>query len=136
MYKRQDVSFVGTGQEELALGKEHLKQYIREDILEMKEPFICSLRRIFSQSLSNKCCNISMEMKLKNSIYSWSLRVFFILTCENGLEWKIRSFHAAEPGGSQRDKEHYPHTLVIENIVRQRQELLLSLIHICSWQTS
>lgn len=123
-FLEEDVSFVGTGQEELALGKEHLKQYIREDILEMKEPFICSLRRIFSQSLSNKCCHISMGMKLKNSIYSWSLRVFFILTCENGLEWKIRSFHAAEPGGSQRDKEHYPHTLVIESIVRQRQELL------------
>lgn len=38
--------------------------------------------------------------------------------------WQIRSLHVAEPGSSQRGEEHYPQTLVMERIVRQRQELL------------
>ena len=38
--------------------------------------------------------------------------------------WEIASLHFAEPGNSQQGDEHYPQTLVIQNTVRQRQELL------------
>lgn len=38
--------------------------------------------------------------------------------------WRIKSLHFAEPGSSQREGEHYPLTLVVESIARQRQELL------------
>lgn len=41
-----------------------------------------------------------------------------------GEGWKLQSFHFAEPAGSQRGTEHYPKTLVMENTIRQRQELL------------
>lgn len=65
-----------------------------------------------------------MDMVLRNNQYAWHLRAFFTLIreCEEG--WKIKSLHFAKPGSSQRGKEHYPETAVMEYIARQRQELL------------
>lgn len=63
-------------------------------------------------------------MTLKNTQYTWRLRIFCTLVREDGETWLVRSLHFAEPGGSQRGKEHYPQTLVVEQIARQRQELL------------
>lgn len=120
----ESIAFVGTGKDEFAQGKAEMAEYIRQDIEEMREPFQCTLSAIYHQQLAENVCNLSMEMDLKNSIYTWHLRVFFsLLRQEDGL-WKICSFHAAEPGSSQREGEHYPQTLVMEEIAQQRQALL------------
>ncbi|WNX83228.1 response regulator [Agathobaculum sp. NTUH-O15-33] len=118
------VTFVGTGRNEFARGKAAMDEYIRQDIAEMPEPFACELSVINEQRLTADVGGISMEIVLQNSQYTWHLRGFFTLLGAEDGTWKIISFHVAEPGSSQRGSEHYPQTLVIQNIAQQRQELL------------
>ena len=120
----EDINFVGTSSNEHAQGKSAMTEYIRQDILEMKEPFSCELANIVEQRLGEGICNLSMEMTLKNSMYSWKLHIFSSLLQDGQGAWKICSFYAAEPGSSQKGGEHYPQTLVMETIARQRQALL------------
>ena len=123
MFLSEDVSFVGTGEQEHARGKAEMTAYIREDIQELSEPFVCTLNIMDEQPLSERFYNLSISMSLKNSLYFWRLRAFFTLEREQE-SWRIRSFHFAEPSSFQRAGEHYPKTLVLETIARQRQELL------------
>lgn len=118
-----DIDFVGTGEDEFACGKAEMTAYINQDISEITEPFSCEMRVIHEQSITAEVTHLSMEMTLKNRQYIWHLRTFFTLALEDG-NWKIKSFHVAEPGSSQRGREHYPLSLVMEHISRQRQELL------------
>ncbi len=120
----EDVDFVGTGEHEAAHGKEEMSEYVRQDISEITEPFVCSLEVICEQIICEDACNLSTKMTLKNGQYIWHLRSFFTMVKEDGGAWKVKSFHVSEPGGSQRGEEHYPKTLVMEQIARQRQELL------------
>lgn len=123
MFLSEDVSFVGTGEQEHARGKAEMTAYIRDDIQELSEPFVCTLNIMDEQPLSEHFYNLSISMALKNSLYFWRLRAFFTLEREQE-SWRIRSFHFAEPSSFQRAGEHYPKTLVLETIARQRQELL------------
>ena len=51
--------------------------------------------------------------------------IFILAGCGNGNQAvSYTHLHFAEPAGSQRGTEHYPKTLVMENTIRQRQELL------------
>lgn len=118
-----DIDFVGTGEDEFACGRAEMTAYISQDIREMTEPFTCEMKVIHEQGVTAEVTHLSMEMALKNRQYIWHLRTFFTLVWKGG-NWEIKSFHAAEPGSSQRGKEHYPKTLVVEHISRQRQELL------------
>lgn len=118
------VDFVGTGEDELARGKEEMSAYLRADVGELREPFACVLEALHEQMAAEHVCCLSAEMTLKNTQYTWRLRIFCTLVREDGETWLVRSLHFAEPGGSQRGKEHYPQTLVVEQIARQRQELL------------
>ncbi|WP_455616772.1 response regulator [Eisenbergiella sp.] len=120
----EQVIFVGTGEHEFADGKDKMTEYIRQDIGELSEPFICTLNNVHEQDITEQMCNLFAEMTLKSTLYTWHLRCFFILNRENGRSWLIRNLHIAEPGRSQRGTEHYPKTLVMEHVVRQRQELL------------
>ncbi len=120
----EDVNFVGTGQNEFARGKAEMEQYIRQDITEIPEPFTVDVSALNEQEITQSAKNLSAELVLRNSTYRWNLRAFFIMVKEEDGIWRIRSLHIAEPGGSQRDNEHYPHTLVMENLARQREELL------------
>ena len=119
----EDVEFVGTGRDESARGKDGLKAYILQDIAEIPEPFTFSDSVIYEQAVTAGVHNLAVNMTLKNTMYSWSLRGFFTLI-RDGSRWLIKNFHFAEPAGSQREGEHYPLTLVMESISRQRQELL------------
>ncbi|MBC8569574.1 response regulator [Oscillospiraceae bacterium NSJ-54] len=119
----EDVGFVGTGEEEFARGKEEMSLYLERDIHEIPEPFSFSLSNLYEQQIAKDVDNISSDLTLKNTAYTWRLRAFFTLVREEG-DWRIRSFHFAEASSTQRQGEHYPHTLVIENTMRQRQELL------------
>ena len=119
----EDVCFVGTGMDEFAQGKEAMTGYIRQDVQEIPEPFAVSFSTINTQKITDTACNMSVALTLKNSLYQWNLRAFFIMVCEDG-GWLIRSLHIAEPGISQRGEEHYPQTIVMEQVARQRQELL------------
>ena len=118
-----DVGFVGTTKREFAHGKTAMAEYMKEDISEIREPFSCEVSFLNCNLLGEQFCCVSMDMTLKNSLYTWLLRGFFILEAVNEV-WMIRNMHFAEPGGSQRGKEHYPSTLALEKIVRQREELL------------
>lgn len=119
----EDVDFVGTGVDESAEGKTALMEYIRRDIDEIAEPFVSRLSFIHENMISDEVCCLSVEMTLTNSDYTWYLRGFFTLLAKED-SWLIKSVHFAEPSSSQQGEEHYPETLVMENIARQRQELL------------
>lgn len=119
----EDVAFVGTGEAEAARGKPQMAEYLKKDVEEIPEPFGFELTGIHEQRITDEVVSISTEMVLKNSMYAWHLRGFFILVFTQG-RWLIQSLHFAEPGSSQKGGEHYPGTLVMENIARQRQELL------------
>lgn len=118
-----EIGFVGTGENEFAQGKTQMTAYIQEDIAMIQERFVCELAVIYEQMISEDVYSLSAKMVLRNSLYAWHLRGFFTLHLENK-SWSIQSIHIAEPGRSQQDGEHYPQTLVMENIAQQRQELL------------
>lgn len=122
-YLTQDVNFVGTGLHESAQGHEDMRTYLQKDIREIPEPFEIDLLSLHEESIADDICTVFMEFYLKNTLYAWHLRGFFILVENNG-GWLIRSLHFAEPSTTQQEGEHYPHTLVMENTIRQRQELL------------
>ena len=120
----EDVDFVGTGEDEFAHSKKEMAAYLQTDIGELTESFACELKEIREQQIAGGVCNLAMELKLKNRQYRWNLRAFFTLCKQCEGRWLIRSLHIAEPGSSQQGREHYPQTLVMEHIARQRQELL------------
>ncbi len=118
-----DVNFVGTGKSETADGREEMREYLLKDIKESPEPFGLETKILHDQLLVEGVYTLAAEVALINSLYTWHLRFFFILKQEQG-RWVICNLHIAEPGSSQRGEEHYPQTLVLENVVKQRQELL------------
>ena len=123
-YLFDEVTFVGTGDNESACGKVEMEAYIRQDIEEITEPFVCELKEIHDQPLTEQITNVSSRIILQNSLYAWHLRGFFtLLRAADGI-WRIRDFHFAEPASSQRRDEHYPKTLAMQNVARQRQALL------------
>lgn len=124
MFLTEDVNFVGTGEGEAARGKEQMGAYLAQDMEQIVEPFSFSLTDIFEQTVREDVINVSAKLLLKNSMYAWHLRGVFTFVLENG-RWLIASFQVAEPSKSQRNEgEHYPQTLVMENLARQRQDLL------------
>ena len=117
-YLTEDVTFVGAGEHESARGKEAMAAYLREDILEIPEPFDLDFTVIHQQPIREDVVSLSFEIVLKNTVYIWRLRCFFTLVEAAEGVWEIASLHFAEPGNSQQGAEHYPQTLVIRNTVR------------------
>ena len=122
-YLTEDVEFIGTGDEEEASGIEEMSLYIRQDINEMPEPFLFEILYMREQILADNVHNLSAKFRLRNTMYQWHLRAFCVLGRTCG-QWKIRSIHFAEPSRAQRNGEHYPETLVIEQAAKLRDELL------------
>ena len=118
-----DIMFIGTGEGEAAHGRKEMAEYIAQDIQEIPEPFAVGVTIVHEQRLGEDLWNFSIGLTLKNTLYSWLLRGFFILMREHGV-WLVKSLHFAEPSNKQGDEEHYPQTLVMENIAKQRQKLL------------
>lgn len=120
----EDADFVGTGLGEFARGRVQMEAYLQEDIRQISEPFTCVLSVLQEGAVTQDVTNLAVEMTLRNSLYAWHLRGFFTLVRRSGRPFRVRSLHFAEPGHSQRGAEHYPQTMVLESIARQRQELL------------
>lgn len=118
-----DVCFVGTSENEFAHGRQEMQEYLEKDLREIPEPFSVNLTLYQEQELNAYTRNISAGIMLTNTQYSWRLRGFFTLIHIEDV-WRLRTLWFAEPGGSQQGNEHYPRVLVMENIARQRQELL------------
>ena len=116
-----DMSRIESGK--MLLKKEKIPSISSVSYTHLSEPFDLQISAVHQQKLAADASSIDMELSLRNSSYAWQLRFFFILTVRDG-RWMIRSFHAAEPGCSQRGEEHYPKTLVMENVQKQRQQLL------------
>ena len=119
----EDIKFVGTGMGETAQGKKMMMEYLRQDINEIQEPFHMDFSVIHEQYLAAGIFSQAADLTLINSMYMWHLRFFFTLKCTGG-KWQVVCFHAAEPGSSQQGGEHYPQTLVVENVMKQRNDLL------------
>ncbi|QNM07041.1 response regulator [Qiania dongpingensis] len=120
----EEVSFFGTGMDEHASGKAEMSAYVQEDIREITEPFSCLLNVVHEYQPADHICSISAKLSLVSSLYIWHLHAFFNLVRQEDGNWLIQGLHFAEPGSSQRGREHYPKTLVMEQIAKQRQELL------------
>lgn len=118
-----DIQFIGTGEKEFAFGKSDMANYVLTDIREIPEPFEMNLSVIHEQLFYDSIYIMTAEFTLKNSVYAWRLHGFFAL-CKQENRWLVCSLHFAEPGVSQRGEEHYPQTLVMENVMQQRQALL------------
>lgn len=122
-YLDEDLDFIGTGEQEAASGREAMHAYIVADIQELAEPFSAAFPVMKVRFLQADLSSVFTEMILQNSQYAWHLRGFFILRRQVET-WKIVSLHFAEPGRSQQAGEHYPQTVVVERLRRQREELL------------
>ena len=123
VFLSEDAVFMGPGEKEYANGKSQMAEYLRRDIMEIPEPFVLDMSILQEQQTSAELSIISMELALKNSMYIWFLRCSLVLEKEQEV-WRICNLHVSEPSVSQRKGEHYPHTLVLENAAKQRQELL------------
>ena len=117
------VHFVGTGAGEYAAGKAEMEAYLVADTREMPEPFHLDFSTIHEGYITDAAYMVSAECTLRNSVYAWRLRGLFTLA-RKGLKWQVCNLHFSEAGRSQREGEHYPQAVVLENIMSQRQELL------------
>lgn len=81
---REDVDFVGTGIGESARGRDEMLSYLRQDMLEIPEPFTLLLTEINEQVIAEHVRNLSAEVTLKNSVYTWHVRGFFTMVMEGG----------------------------------------------------
>ena len=118
-----EFCFVGTGEDEFAHSPQEMRDYLARDIQEIPEPFTVELTLFQEQEIDADIRNLSVGMFLKNTQYRWQLRGFFTLV-QQQRSWKLRTLWFSEPSISQRGGEHYPRTLVMEQLARQRQELL------------
>lgn len=122
-YLSGDIYMIGTGGGEIASGLAAMRDYLMKDSREQPEPFRIVFLHPQEQRMNADCACVSMEFLLQNKQYSWRLRTSMLLRMENDL-WRICHIHASEAAGNQRGEEHYPQTLVMENLNRQRNELL------------
>lgn len=118
-----EFCFVGTGDDEFAHSPQEMREYLVRDIQEIPEPFTVELTLYQEQEIAADIRNLSVGMILKNTQYRWRLRGFFTLV-RRQTSWRLHTLWFSEPSCSQRGEEHYPKTLVMENLARQRQELL------------
>lgn len=68
-----DIQFIGSGKNEHASGKIQMKEYLTEDIREVREPFEIELSVIYERYLCEASYILSAEFVLRNSVYSWHL---------------------------------------------------------------
>lgn len=117
----ETVDFVGTGTDEFAHGKEEMREYLLQDMAEAPEQFVCKICSVRETPIVENVCKMFSEILLSHPMYSWQLRCFLIMVYEDG-KWLIQNVHIAEPGKSQIGSEHYPRTLVVEQITEQKRE--------------
>lgn len=122
-YLSEDISFIGTGEKEYACGKEAMIRYLHQDIGEIPEPFDTECHVVYEQALDDQIHMVFGEITLRNSVYAWRVRGIFNLK-NTGDQWLVSSLHFSEAAASQGEEEHYPKTLVVENISGQRQKIL------------
>lgn len=122
-YLSDDIGFVGTGSGEEASGFAAMREYLIEDCRQEPEPFHIIFLHPWEQAGAEGCACVKLEVLLQNKQYSWRLRFSLLLRLEGGC-WRICHIHASEAAGSRQGPEHYPRTLVVENLNRQRNELL------------
>lgn len=126
-YLCDDIQFIGTSDYEYAEGKKQMESFILEDIKQIHEPFHVEIEFLYEREISETLLSLFVKLKLKNSMYTWHLSSYFVLRNVEG-KWLICDLHVSEPSKSQALGEHYPSTIVMENVMKQRQELLNAAI--------
>ena len=115
---------MGTGNNEFARGIDEMREYLHQDIREIPEPFVCEWSAIYEQAVTENVYNLSVNMSLKNSdLRLVSAGLFTMVRGRIRLADQEPSFCRSRAASRGRG-EHYPLTLVVESIARQRQELL------------
>ena len=123
----EDVSFVGTGEDEKAFGREEVCEYIRQDIDEISTPFEINFTDGQANLIKQDTGIAILEFDMRNSDYRWHVHSTMTMTAwEDG--WTICHIHFAVPASQQEPGEHYPLTLVRRQIDDARHELLSSSI--------
>lgn len=122
-YLSHDFQFVGAGSGETAVGFAAMRDYLWEDFREEPGRFRIVFLHPYEQILAAGCASVNLELLLQNKQYSWRLRTSMVLRTEKDL-WRICHIHISEASGNRRGKEHYPHTLIVESLNRQRNDLL------------
>ncbi len=122
-YLSDEIGFVGPGGGEDVLGAAAMKDYLTQDCREEPGQFHIVFLHPWEQQAAEGCACVKLEVLLQNKEYSWRLRFSFLLRTERGL-WRVCHIHISEATGNQRGGEHYPHTLVVESLNRQRSDLL------------
>ena len=121
-YLADDVQFVGTGEGEIAFGKEAMTDYLRADVRSAPEGYRMELTVIQERFDSADAYLLGADFVFANSAFVWRLRGFFGLRKAEG-RWLVASLHFAEPGRS-RAQGRGEQTVVSENVLRQRLTLL------------
>lgn len=122
-YLSERAVFLGTEENERANGKAEVLEYFREDCREEPEPFQLEITDTRVQEFEGETFAVFVEIKIINQYYSWRLRASMFIGAENGTLC-ICQLHVSESSDKQLQGEHYPRTLVMENLRQQREELL------------
>lgn len=115
----EDIQFTGMGEDELVCGKDAMRDYIDSDIKEISEPFTLELA-VIQERFLEEAAMISAAVVLKNSMHVCRMRGFFVLRRDDSNLF-ICNLHFAEPG-SRRNPGNCSRTLMLESVMRQRQE--------------
>ncbi len=122
-YLSDEIGFVGPGGGEDVLGAAAMKEYLLQDCREEPGRFHIVFLHPWEQQVAEDCACVKLEVLLQNKEYSWRLRFSFLLRKEKEF-WRACHIHISEATGNQRGGEHYPQTLVMESLNRQRSDLL------------
>ncbi len=123
-YLAENVEFVSAVTGEDIHGKEELTRYIQRDIKGIRSPFSVCFSVISGLTVAEGVYNLTANLTLQNTQFSWHLRVFSTLISPAEKDaWKLVSMHFAEPCQSRGDG-YAPQTLVMEHTVRMRRELI------------
>lgn len=122
-YLAQSCSYIGAADGGAIHDRAGMEEYLRADCQEETRPFHLIFLHPRQQMLTPDCAYVSLELLLQGDTYSWRLRGSFSLRRDEGL-WRICTIHISEAADRQGSAEHYPRTLVVESLKRQRYELL------------
>lgn len=73
-----DIDFVGAGEKKFAQGKIEMAKYLRQDIREIPELFICERLVIHKQQVTERVCTLSTGITLK-TLVCLAVARFFLL---------------------------------------------------------
>lgn len=131
----ENVYSVGTGEHEVALGKEQFRFLITEEIASMPQPLEHTITDFISHQMMPDCwncfCYVNAVLNASETInVHFRLRVSSIVYKEKD-EYLIGGIHASVASTQQEDREYFPLQFItneIENLNRKTQQELMQIV--------